>query len=754
MRLLCLFVLSVCWISVAAQSCSDLEDQFFDYAEKEDYRSALNACKKAISYGCSNPAWWHEKAGRAAWFARDYEEALSSFSNALEYKPNDPDLLNYRALIYLSLNEWEKAGKDCSLALELGSTDDLAYNNCCIAFRNQGNYMKALNYINQAINMNPNDPLLLYQRAMTWYRAGEYEEVLKDVDKVLEIEPNEADALNLAANIYKAWGQYEKAIDYYDRVLEADDDNYMASFNLGNVFIAKGDYPLALLYYEISLLTQQIAALNGVRNLKMEETEIQIALTYRKMGNLDSALIFADLSIKENSYYPLAYQNKGVILYEMDRLDEAIENFNKALDLDYENPEKSHYMLGWCYMDKDQPYKALVQFEKALTLREDWPNAKKGKLDAEEAIAKEENRTFIPKVDRLEVFWVQPEPGVMSEVMRWDQPDLPIKLLVISNTGSIPNENDIEVYVNGYIQEGGKANERRLFSVQSQTFIDETIKLNPGSNVIKVKVKLDGQTAETQTIEVYYNTTKPDLHVLVIGTKSNLKYTQKDAQDIAGLFSNQADGNKLFSNVHLHQLIGEDATASAISKEIERMKVKYQTQNMSDRDMVVVFLSGHGILYDGSFRICGSDFEPGFEESTTVAYDHIKSILSKVYCKKLVFMDACHSGGAKAPPEVINAEIANLNTKSTAMTVIASSRESESSYEDDVWQNGAFTKTIVEALQSGSADQDANDVITIDELFSYMEATIPPMVKQVKNQAQHPMLVNSGLGNVGIYVVK
>ena len=56
----------------------------------------------------------------------------------------------------------------------------------------------------------------------------------------------------------------------------------------------------------------------------------------------------------------------------------------------------------------------------------------------------------------------------------------------------------------------------------------------------------------------------------------------------------------------------------------------------------------------------------------------------------------------------INFEINKLNSIGKGLTVFASSRGEEQSYEDPSWQNGAFTASIVKALAAGMGDADGN----------------------------------------------
>jgi len=166
-------------------------------------------------------------------------------------------------------------------------------------------------------------------------------------------------------------------------------------------------------------------------------------------------------------------------------------------------------------------------------------------------------------------------------------------------------------------------------------------------------------------------------------------------------------------------------------------------------------LSSHGFINDGDLRLQGSDYTP----STSLSYKNdVLSLLDELPCKKLVFLDACHSGaaGSKASTEDVNYQIEILNQIKEGITIIASSQKEEQSYEDKVWQNGAFTEAIINGLKDGKADLSVkgnNDgIITIDELYEYLKKEVPAMVGKVKNEAQRPIMTSNGLQNAAIYI--
>jgi uncharacterized caspase-like protein len=92
--------------------------------------------------------------------------------------------------------------------------------------------------------------------------------------------------------------------------------------------------------------------------------------------------------------------------------------------------------------------------------------------------------------------------------------------------------------------------------------------------------------------------------------------------------------------------------------------------------------------------------------------------------------------------------VAESNKAATTST-LASCDANESSWEDKVWGNGAFTRAIIGAFRNeeykddgGSFRPSADDeVITLGELVAYIDRRVPQMIKDAgKNGTQHPFI--------------
>jgi hypothetical protein len=273
---------------------------------------------------------------------------------------------------------------------------------------------------------------------------------------------------------------------------------------------------------------------------------------------------------------------------------------------------------------------------------------------------------------------------------------------------------------------------------------------------------------ESDILNIRYSSSKkPNLYILAIGTQTNLTYTVQDAIDFANLFQGQKSGNTMYQDVSVELLTKAAASTQDIRKSVNRLITKMNTTEINPNDLIIVFISTHGFISsEGDLRLQGDDFSSDAADATSVSFeDDIMKVMKRLNCKKLVFMDACHSGGAfdarnggKASPSDVESALSKYNEFRSGTAILASSQGSELSYEDAKWKNGAFTEAIIKGLGQGEADTAPKDnKVTINELSKYLERNVPDMVRAVKGQgkSQKPRLFDPDMiKELPIFIVK
>jgi WD40 repeat protein len=238
---------------------------------------------------------------------------------------------------------------------------------------------------------------------------------------------------------------------------------------------------------------------------------------------------------------------------------------------------------------------------------------------------------------------------------------------------------------------------------------------------------------------------KLTLYVLAIGitnyrdTRQNLHFAAKDAEDFIELAKAQAGG--LYERVVLppaHESLRDgDATRAAIIEGLDWIMGAVAKTT----DVAMVFLSGHGITTpDQHYRFLPYDYDDNHPLPTTISDSELQDYLTKIGGKKIFFFDTCYSGGvmgARATdtqPDVD--KFANeLKAAENGIVVFASSTGKQLSLERDEWNNGAFTKALVEGMR-GAAARPGLSAISISDLNGYVSRR----VNQLTGGTQRPVM--------------
>jgi len=244
---------------------------------------------------------------------------------------------------------------------------------------------------------------------------------------------------------------------------------------------------------------------------------------------------------------------------------------------------------------------------------------------------------------------------------------------------------------------------------------------------------------------------KPTLRILAIGISKYddpnllLRFAAKDAIDFSQEMLRQQ--GLLYENVELRLLTDEWASAENI-----REGLNWLQSQTTYRDVAMLYIAGHGINNVGDFYIMPVNANMERINVTCINYKEIQSAIDATPGKLLVFMDVCHSGkimGSTQRAAMLNMTIEELTSTESGAVIFTSSSGRQFSIENSEWNNGAFTKALVEGL-NGAADLFGRETITVSSLSSY----IADRVRELTNGQQLPTVtIPASLPDLPIAVV-
>ena len=260
----------------------------------------------------------------------------------------------------------------------------------------------------------------------------------------------------------------------------------------------------------------------------------------------------------------------------------------------------------------------------------------------------------------------------------------------------------------------------------------------------------NGQQEVRTTPDIF----KPNLYILAIGISSyddesiNLKYAHTDARTVSQKFLKQK--GKLYNKVEIKRLENEDASLENI-----RRGISWLEREATQKDLIVIFISSHGALDNkGNMYILPNDFDSNNLFATALNIRDLTEGMNGTPCKKLIFLDACHSGQsgydllqfASIKALDLNRAVDELVNKEPGVTVMTSSSGKEFSYENPRWGHGAFSKAILEGL-NGAANFNNDRIINLMELNLY----VTDRVKELTGGRQHPFTPINLFGDIPLF---
>jgi WD40 repeat protein len=245
-----------------------------------------------------------------------------------------------------------------------------------------------------------------------------------------------------------------------------------------------------------------------------------------------------------------------------------------------------------------------------------------------------------------------------------------------------------------------------------------------------------------------------DLYILAIGISEykesalQLKYASNDAISVAQMFKKRGKG--LFNQILVTTLLDEEADRNKIYKAFAQLSIKAKV-----KDVFVLFLAGHGAVFDGTFYFIPQDAV--YENSDlfkmmSISGEDLSTLLQRIMAlKSLILLDTCHAAnlgnnewlhGAATRSALGNKTALDRLMRKTGRTFLSATSTNQFAIEG-FKNHGVFTYAILQGLK-GQADINHDGVLTSGELCNFVRNEVPRISKQKWNYLQIPMYNSSG----------
>ncbi|MEU9570759.1 caspase family protein [Streptomyces massasporeus] len=183
------------------------------------------------------------------------------------------------------------------------------------------------------------------------------------------------------------------------------------------------------------------------------------------------------------------------------------------------------------------------------------------------------------------------------------------------------------------------------------------------------------------------------------------------------------------------------------SADLMRRRIQGFFNDRRRADTLLLHFSCHGLKSEsGELYFAASDTEPPLLAATAVASQFVRGCMSDTRAgRSVLFLDCCYGGAfsrgsasvrAAGDVNVLESFAKDEPASGRGWAVITASDSMEYAFEDrELTENSAprpslFTHAVVEGLESGEADLDADGNVSLDDLYEYV-------YRQVRDQNPH-----------------
>ena len=201
----------------------------------------------------------------------------------------------------------------------------------------------------------PNNEELYIQKANIYSKKDEHQKAIEIFKRAVEISDDCADLYSLIGMEYLFLDKFQEAKLNFMKCIELDLENYSALYNIIYCFDFLDDSDGAIVY-----LTNYLE-----KNPYCEVAWHQLGKQYNTTKELLKAVTAFDFAIISDETFVGAYLEKAKVLENLNRFEEAIENYEITLAIENTNPF-ALIKIGYCYEKLEKLELALQYYLKAV----------------------------------------------------------------------------------------------------------------------------------------------------------------------------------------------------------------------------------------------------------------------------------------------------------------------------------------------------------------------------------------------------
>jgi tetratricopeptide (TPR) repeat protein len=294
--------------------------------------------------------------------AGDYEEAVTTYKNAVKWAPDNLDLRLQLVEAYQNEGRWQAAENELNHILDKNPNNIRALTLLAESYSEDYFLEPARKIWLRILDLEPQNPVARQQLAQTYVREGvnynlwgHYQEAVKIFEEGLKHVPHNQHLLTMLGGTYVDWGKLKQGRQYLDQALALDPNDLHTLHTIFTIWLEhKGEQELQQTFDHIKAITRPIPGeffldlfeqcmkfnqeKQGREILKYAEQRfaddadllVTIAHHYVELEQDSAALSILRRVLRDNPDHIEANIELGVLYYYMDQTRLAKRHWDKA----------------------------------------------------------------------------------------------------------------------------------------------------------------------------------------------------------------------------------------------------------------------------------------------------------------------------------------------------------------------------------------------------------------------------------------
>ena len=257
------------------------------------------------------------ETGRAA-------DGLAKADEALKEDPDNAELHFVRGMALQALGKGEEAIAAWETALAKNPKLFGALDGIASAYLDLDELDKAIEYADKAIALKPSFSGAHFNKGIALIRKGDAEGAIKSFQTVVELDPKDVDAMIELAAAQESAGRKDEARATVNKAFEVNPDDAYVRMVRADLMAVDGAKPeeLAVEYAKVLELDPGL-----------HPARLRLVRALRKLGKAEEALEHSDTLVRAQPQSAILWSDHGGVLDDLERYDEALEAYAKALEL-------------------------------------------------------------------------------------------------------------------------------------------------------------------------------------------------------------------------------------------------------------------------------------------------------------------------------------------------------------------------------------------------------------------------------------